>query len=80
MLTNETETKTVLIPVRDFDWDENFTGEMHELTCNNHRSLKWMTKHYYDRALFYYGEKGTGRMSTECDCTHGDLRVVVTYK
>ena len=65
------------VPATDYNWDENFNGDLKTLTCINHTSKRWATKHLRDRSLLYYGDAETGLMSTECDCPLSDLMVQV---
>ena len=66
-----TKTKTIALPttVDRFDWDAN--NMVHQgLRCEEHPNCRWITKHAYERSIFYVAE-----LTPECDCPLGSLIV-----
>lgn len=69
---------TKLVPVNEFKWPE--PGELFTVTCVNHPTAVYYTKHIYMRGLhFIKAPEGFGPFG-ECPCPFSDLRVVVSDK
>ena len=63
-MTTNNDTRAV-----DFDWNAN-NMQLVTLTCKDHRSLRWMTKHLRERSLHFVSD------DRECPCPLASLVVV----
>jgi hypothetical protein len=70
------------VPVREFPWPaSDEIGGLFELTCRNHPSAKYLTKHPMFRSLHLIevpddvAPEHRTKPFGECDCPFGDLIV-----
>lgn len=67
-----------LTPVKEYPWTDDYS-EMHELTCKNHPTAKYLTKNPFARSLHVVNlPKGEieRSVSGECICPFSDLVVI----
>lgn len=73
-----------LTPVLEFQWPSyGEIGPLFELTCKNHPTLRWSTKHPVHRSLHYLGVKDFEFTDedrkyafSECECPYSALQVM----
>src|SRR5690242_1847625 len=73
-----TENDDNLVPIDKFKWTDDYSYHRH-ITCVNHQTLRWSTKNWWARSVFFHGnvnDTGAPRVR-ECECPAEDLRVVV---
>lgn len=64
------------VPIDDFNWADNDMILQH-ITCKNHTTARYLSKHPYDRSLHFVESAVDMPPFTECSCPFGDLVVVV---
>lgn len=66
-----------MIPVKEYDWDAHWDGDLKTVTCVNHPTARYLTKHIYDRSLHFVEAAAGFKPFEECPCAFADLAVVV---
>jgi hypothetical protein len=66
-----------LIPIKEYEWDANFDGDLKAVTCVNHPTARYLTKHIWDRGLHFVEAADGFKPFEECTCPLVDLAVVV---
>lgn len=57
--------------IGEYNWTDDYSYHR-VLTCVSHPDLRWTTKNYWDRSVFY----ATPELGRECTCPPEDLRVI----
>lgn len=77
---NETQT-VVLVPIHDFPWEDKDLSGHEEMTCQNHRGMRYLTKNPHVRSIHIVDvdPSVSARGMIDCACSFHDLLVVHTY-